>query len=463
MMRWLSGHRSAVIGALLILWLIALLVLLAWGVITSNIVASMLSGAGLAVVIVLGGSVLLVPDNSRPQATERMLMVASKTLEHLRGGLTAENCAAVCQLILPETTAQGVAITDTEHVLAYEGPLQITYGPGSENTWPTREVLSSKRYQTFVRLDSDDQSNQQYRSFVPGMEDASRQAGIIVPLLVQDKAVGTIKLYYDAAVSIDRTQLAIARGFGGLISSQLSSHELDLQSELTAKAELKALQAQINPHFLFNALNTMAALARTDPPRARELLREFAVFYRRTLEASDQTITLAAELEQTRRYLKIEQARFGEGRIIETEHITHGCENVLVPSFIVQPIVENAVRHAMRDEGPLHIDIFATVEGDDILVAVADDGLGMEQEVVDSLLAGTYESSYGTTAGTGIAVRNVVERLERFFGGDSGIEIMSRPDEGTVVTLRLANVAPTGNMETTMDVEGLVSTLGTME
>ena len=460
--RWFAGHRAAIVGTSLIVWLVALLFLLAWGVIESNIVAAMLSGAGLAVVIVLGGSILLVPDNTRPQATERMLMVASNTLEHLRGGLTAENCAAVCQLLLPETTAQGVAITDTERVLAYEGPLQITYGPGSENTWPTCEVLSSKRVETFVRLDSADQQYQQYRSFVPGMEDGSRAAGIIVPLLVQDRAVGTIKLYYRSAASIDRTQLAIARGFGGLISSQLSSHELDLQSELTAKAELRALQAQINPHFLFNALNTMAALARTDPPRARELLREFAVFYRRTLESSDQAIPLSAELEQTQRYLKIEQARFGEGRIVETEHIAHGCENVLVPPFIVQPIVENAVRHAMRDEGPLHIDIFATVEGDDILVAVADDGLGMEQGLVDSLLQGNYEPEQ-STGGTGIAVRNVVERLERFYGGDSGIEIVSRPDEGTVVTLRLAGAAAVAGSEATMDMEGLVSTLGTME
>ena len=456
---WLAGHRTAAVGGVLIFALMGLLMVLAWGIIESNIVASMLSGAGLAVIIVLGGSILLVPDNTRPQATERMLLVASNTLEHLRGGLTAENCAAVCTLLLPETTAQGIAFTDTERVLAYEGTLHISCGPGSENTWPTREVLSSKRVETFVSLDSDDQ---QYRSFVPGMDEETRAAGIIVPLLVQDNAVGTIKLYYRSAASIDRTQMAIARGFGGLISSQLSSHELDTQAELTAKAELRALQAQINPHFLFNALNTMAALARTDPMRSRELLREFAVFYRRTLESSDQNITLAAELDQTRRYLTIEQARFGEGRIVETEHIAPGCESVLVPPFIVQPIVENAVRHAMRDEGPLHIDIYATKQGNDILIAVADDGLGMDQELVDRLLSGNYESPQGT-ANTGIAVHNVEERLKRVYGGDSGIEIVSRPDEGTVVTLRLADVAQPRDNEATMDVEGLVSTLGTME
>ena len=459
MMQWLERNRTSVVGAMLIFGLVGLLMLLAWGIINSDIVAAMLSGAGLAVVIVLGGSILLVPDNSRPQATERMLMVASNTLEHLRGGLTADNCSTVCRLLLPETTAQGIAITDTERVLAYEGEMQTKYGPGTENTWPTREVLFSKRVETFVNIDSADQ---QYRTFVPGMDLDSHAAGIIVPLLVQGQPVGTIKLYYRSAASIDRTQFAIARGFGGLISSQLSSHELDTQAELTAKAELRALQAQINPHFLFNALNTMAALARTDPPRARELLREFAVFYRRTLEASEQTITLASELEQTRRYLKIEQARFGEDRIVETEHIAEGCEDVLVPSFIVQPIVENAVRHAMRDEGTLHIDVFATVEGDDILVAVADDGLGMEPEVAERILKEEAEPSQDA-GGTGIAVRNVAERLKRFFGGASGIQIVSRPDEGTVVTLRLAGVAPLSDDDDTVDIDDLAATLGNME
>ena len=271
------------------------------------------------------------------------------------------------------------------------------------------------------------------------------RGGIVVPLNVQNRTYGTIKFYFRSPADIDRTQLAIARGFGQLLSTQLSTHELDRQAELTAKAEVKALQAQINPHFLFNTINTIAAFTRTDPTQARALLREFAVFYRQTLESSDQLIPLSRELEQTRRYLRFEHARFGEDRIKESEHIAPGCGDVLVPAFIVQPVVENAVRHAMRDDGPLHIDIRADADGDDMLIAVADDGLGMDDATRKSLLAGINCRRDGTCSkdekGTGIALRNVSERLDRFYGYGSGLDIMSKPGEGTCVTMRLARTA----------------------
>lgn len=417
--------------------------LLSWGITSNNIWLSMMAGALLAAVIVLGGTMVLIPDNLRSQATERTMRVASSTLEHMRGGLTAENCNAVCQLILPETEAEAVALTDSQVVLAYVGERAAAFPPGSPNTDPTLEVLRSGRMETFSTR------NMQLQ-MLEGLPMSDRSVariegypvGIIVPLVVADKPVGTLKLYYRNGNQIDRTQLTIARGLATLLSAQLSSHELDRQAELTARAEVKALQAQINPHFLFNTLNTIAAFTRTDPTKARDLLREFAVFYRRTLESSESQITLDQELEQTRRYLTIERARFGEDRIIESEYLEEGLGDVLIPPFLVQPIVENAVRHAMRDEGPLCIDIHATVDGEDVLIAVADDGLGMDEDVADRLLAQTQNTTHGDGEGTGIALRNVAERIERFYGVGSGVEVMSKLGEGTVVTLRLADAAP---------------------
>ncbi len=266
--------------------------------------------------------------------------------------IDAESAPIICSLLLPQTSAAAIGLTDREHVLGFEGDIPTTHLPGSRISGPTSEVLASCRMETFVSIDS--------RQQVLKRKGAARGSafGIIVPLMVQDKAVGAIKLYYRRGIDIDRTQLAIAEGLGQLLSTQLSSYELDRQAELTARAEVKALQAQINPHFLFNTLNTIASLTRTDPEKARNLLREFAGLYRRTLESSpDALIPLSQELTQVRSYLTIEKARFGEKRIIESEHVEAGCEDILVPSFLVQPIVENAVRHAMRDEGPLHIDV----------------------------------------------------------------------------------------------------------
>ena len=421
------------------------LVLLALGIVWSSAALSLVAGALMAGVIVVAGSVNLVPDDTRSQATERTLRVATNTLEYLHGGLTPENAQAICALLLPETNAAGVAITDSERVLAYEGSFGVAYTPGSENSRPTREVLRSKRTETFYAMDQD---MQEPRRLTAGARSDGGSFGVVVPLIVQDKAVGTIKLYYTRDRDMDRTQLAIARGLGMLLSTQLSAYELDAQAELTARAEVKALQAQINPHFLFNTLNTIASLCRTDPMRARTLLREFSMFYRHTLESSESgLIPLSRELEQTRRYLLIEKARFGEDRIIEDEHIAAAVEQLAVPSFVVQPIVENAVRHAMRDSEPLSIDIHATTDGDDVLIAVTDDGLGMTEEAAARLL-GSDDSAAdpapvgsGRKRGAGMALKNVLERLQRFYGPGSGVEIFSKPGEGTCVTLRFGGAA----------------------
>lgn len=428
------------ISLLLLLCAAVLAAALAWSVSDGLVLTAMLVGCGLAMIIVMSGAISLSPEDTRAESTERTLRVATNTLSHLRGGLTVENARAICALLLPETSAEGIAITDTKTVLAYEGTLETPFGAGTANAKPTLEVLESKRMETFVSVD---QESQDVRRFSIGARRAGHAFGIIVPLIVQDSAVGAIKFYYRRDLDIDRTQLAIAEGLGTLLSTQLSSYELDRQAELAARAEIKALQAQINPHFLFNTLNTIASFTRTNPTRARDLLREFSMFYRRTLESSEKTlITLSQELEQTRRYLKIEKARFGEDRIVESEHVEEGCAELPVPSFLVQPIVENAVRHAMRDEGALHVDVQVASDGDDILIAVADDGLGMDKAVADRLLASATEvrdPEGGASRGAGMALRNVAERVERFFGVGSGVEIVSKPGEGTCVTLRLAN------------------------
>ncbi len=433
-----AERRYLVLG-LIVLVLFALLM---WGIATSSIIATMFAGAGMAVCIVLVGSSILVPDTLRSQATERTLRVCSATLAHMRGGLTEENCQAVCQLLLPETEASAIAMTDSQRVLAYVGEEPAVVPAGSANSAPTMEVLRSGRMETFSMQDMrgialerelpDDASSRTVDGF---------PVGIIVPLIIAEEPIGTLKLYYRNSHKIDNTQLRIARGLADLLSTQLTTYELDRQAELTARAEVKALQAQINPHFLFNTLNTIASFTRTDPIQARDLLREFSVFYRKTLEGTESRIPLSSELEQVRRYLKIEKARFGTDRIVETEVIEPGLEEVLVPAFLVQPIVENAVRHAMRDDAPLHIDIMVGTDGDDVVIAVADDGLGMEESVADRLLEVAATPPRGQSKGAGIAIHNVAERVERFYGVGSGIEIMSKLGEGSCITLRLAGVA----------------------
>ena len=442
---WLTSSFHLLLSALAI----ALLGMLSWGLIAGNLPATIVAGVGLATVITMASSNLLASDDQRSQATERTLRVASATATHMRGGLTPEGCRAVCRLLLPETEATAIAMTDTRETLAYVGEGSYGAGEGITNSAPTSEVLENGRIQTFSKLNENQWSRAE--GVLGGLiSEATRSypVGVIVPLTVSERTVGTIKLYYRNGSAINRTQMAIARGFAGLLSSQLSVYELDRQAELTAQAEVKALQAQINPHFLFNTLNTIAAFTRTDPTRARDLLREFSVFYRRTLEGTEAPILLSEELEQTRRYLNIERARFGDDRIIWTEDVEPGCEDVKVPAFIVQPIVENAVRHAMREEGPLSIDVQVATDGEDVLIAIADDGVGMDEDVATRLLGASDVAPSDSAKGTGIALRNVADRVELFYGEGSGIEIMSKVGSGTCVTLRLVGVAPSTQLST---------------
>ena len=154
-----------VVGLLLVACAVVLAFALMWSVDDGLVVATMLIGCGFAAVIVFGGAVSLAPDDTRSEATERTLRVATGTLAHLRGGLTEENARAICALLLPETSAIGIAITDTSKVLALEGPVDTPFVSGTENAKPTLEVLESKRMETFVSVD---QESQDVRRFSVG-------------------------------------------------------------------------------------------------------------------------------------------------------------------------------------------------------------------------------------------------------------------------------------------------------
>jgi two-component system sensor histidine kinase LytS len=268
--------------------------------------------------------------------------------------------------------------------------------------------------------------------------DCLLKAAIVVPLEMRGQAVGTLKFYYTTPRLLNETQIAMVEGLAKLLSTQLELSELDRQTALATSMELKALQSQINPHFLFNTINTIASLIRTDPPKARELLREFASFYRRTLENSEELITLDRELEYVRRYLTFERARFGEERIRVTEDVDASALEVQVPAFVLQPLVENAVQHGIRPDGPLHILIEGRGGPGRLDLAVRDDGKGISAEDLPRVL----EPGFGR--GLGIALKNVDDRLKGHFGPDSGLKVASREGEGTTVRVVIAPVGAKG-------------------
>jgi LytS/YehU family sensor histidine kinase len=178
-------------------------------------------------------------------------------------------------------------------------------------------------------------------------------------------------------------------------------------------------------------INTIAMLIRTDPGGARDLLREFAAFYRRMLEDNEGLVPLEREVEYALTYLRFEQARFGD-RLCVVSDLDPEVLVAQVPAFILQPIVENCVQHGVREEGPLTVSIAAGRVDGDIRVAIADDGVGISEEDLPRVL----EVGFGT--GLGIALGNVHDRLKGHFGPGSGLSVESERGQGTVVTVTIA-------------------------
>jgi two-component system sensor histidine kinase LytS len=363
------------------------------------------------------------PDHLRAVQSQRVLDIANESLTFMRQGLTPYTSQEVCKLILQRTDAAAVAITDRDTVLGFAGTGEDHHTAGGPIiTRATSEVLETGDYRV---LESREEIGCPKR-------DCPLRAAIVVPLESRGVPVGTLKFYYETPRLLNETQVTMVGGLAKLLSTQLELSELERQTELAYRMELKALQSQINPHFLFNTINTIASLIRTDPPRARELLREFATFYRRTLENSEELIPFSQELDYVRRYLVFERARFGEERIRFGEDVPADLESLMVPAFLLQPIVENAVQHGIRLSGPLHIKLIARSHGDAVFLEVTDDGRGIPAADLPRVL------DVGFGRGLGIALKNVDDRLKGHFGPDSGISVASTEGQGTTVTLTLA-------------------------
>ncbi len=384
---------------------------------------------------------LFDPDYRAARQSDDILTLASKTLECLSQGMTKEAAQELCDLLLPlAAPAVAVGITDSMIVMGYTG-----YGmSGSHQGDPIRTaairgVLENGEARKLL-------TNEEIG--VP-LTAARVNGAIIQPLYIGRKITGTLTFFYRRASQIGEVQTSIAQGIANLLSTQLSAVALEEQTKLATSMELKMLQAQINPHFLFNTINTIASFIRTDPNQARDLLREFAVFYRSTLEDANDLIPLEREIKQVERYFMFERARFGDERLCLQIDIDPEVYKMMVPSFMIQPLVENSVRHAMKSEGRLTISVNGRMTDKEAIIEVIDDGMGMSPEKMRTMM--DPESSQGL----GIAVRNVHDRMESYFGAGSRMDIDSKLDQGTRVTFTLVK-GPVGDFVPTEGAQEIV-------
>ena len=211
--------------------------------------------------------------------------------------------------------------------------------------------------------------------------------------------------------------------FVAVVRTSLRLRETEMalgrQETTAARARFQALQAQIRPHFLFNALSTISYLVRTEPEKARKLLGRLAGIYRYLLHSMDRPVCLAKEVEQVQSYLEIEMARFGE-RLQVTIEIPEELGDAQVPHLLLQPLVENAVKHGIAPlpEGG-RVLVRASAEGQELFLQVQDDGVGYD----------------GRVRGTGLS--NVAQRVVMLGRGRGSLRIEGGAGEGTLVRIRI--------------------------
>ena len=209
-------------------------------------------------------------------------------------------------------------------------------------------------------------------------------------------------------------------------SQQRERLALELESRL-AKTNLEMLRMQLNPHFLFNTLNAISTLVHTNPHAADNMITDLSALLRDSLDSlGEPEVSLGRELEYLRRYTDIEQTRFGDR--LQIEHsIGPEALNALVPTFLLQPIVENAIRHGLEPEvGTGCIQISASRKGEVLQLRVADNGKGLD-------------ASRTTPASerNGIGLSNSRARLEELYGRKQSFTLSNRPEGGCLVTIEI--------------------------
>ncbi|MFD3450520.1 LytS/YhcK type 5TM receptor domain-containing protein, partial [Microbacteriaceae bacterium 4G12] len=383
------------------------------------------NGTGSFIFLSIIQSMLRQEEQTRALQTHKVLHIADETLPYLRRGLTEDSCKQVANIIYRFTGADAVSLTGTEKILAHVGLASDHHIPShSLITGLSKSVLNTGM---IMKAKSREEINCLH-------EGCPLQAAVVIPLTSHEKTIGTLKMYFRNPNMLGKVEEELAEGLAKIFSTQLELGEAELQSKLLQDAEIKALQAQINPHFLFNAINTVSALCRTDVEKARKLLLQLSVYFRCNLQgARNLLIPLEQELNHVHAYLSLEQARFPNKYTVHT-YVEEGTENILVPPFVLQLLVENALRHAFpKKQSVCQVEIHAHTKQDYIHFQVIDNGQGIEKEKLKQLGFGVVPSKKGT----GTALYNINQRLIGLFGKETIIHIVSEIEKGTTVSFTI--------------------------
>ncbi|QLY29473.1 histidine kinase [Nocardia huaxiensis] len=377
--------------------------------------------------LLIAGAVLAWPRTRRTvttsaeRAVHSTLHTASLAARPLRAGLTVESAEEAAPHLRALTGAAALGVADPEGgLLAWDG----VHGDLDEVFLDAaRQAVAGERRILVIAGDSGEYP---------------RRTVTAQPLLIEDTGVVGV-LGIVTGGQPEPGMLGALAEVARYVCGQLELAELDASRARLDRAEVRALRAQISPHFIYNALNTIASFVRTDPGRARELILEFADFTRYSFRSAAEYTVLSDELNNIDRYLALERARFGDALQVRLR-IAPEVLGVVLPFLALQPLVENAVRHGLAPRpGGGTVSIAAVDEGTDCVISVEDDGVGMDPELLRSGALDAVESSGGPARfeAAHVGLANVDDRLRAAFGNDYGLVVETAPGAGTKVSMRV--------------------------
>ena len=414
------------VAAVTVLWAVVVLVSQVLAEPPLSPVATMVAGVALTNVAILGyASTLRGPRQHRARPRAIPAVPQDRTDDGDRPvGLTDEVVDAAVDLLMPLLGGDAVSITDRHRMLAFAGPGHDHHARGSALYAPARgEVLATGRTMTISGRGDD----------VIGCPEPAcpLRSAAIAALSIGEEVIGSVTVYRSTD---DPPEPDLVEAAAGILSLHLALAELQAEQRLSLDFELDALRAQINPHFLFNTLNTIASRIRTDPEDARQLLVRLADFFRYAIRQRGQFAEFSEEYAFVRTYVTLEQARFGDRLHVEYD-IDPAVLGVEVPVLVIQPLIENAIKHgASGNVGRTTVRLRARVDplSRTVRVVVRDDGVGMPADT-----HATMPVARGPHEDGGVGLRNIRARLGLLFGDRHTFEVHSAPGEGTTIHLEV--------------------------
>lgn len=358
-------------------------------------------------------------------ATERALKIVEQALPHLRRGMNAQTARAIAGLLYAELHIAAVSIANKDCVLAH-------IGLGTEHHRPREPLLT--RVAKLALQTNRVQVAYSREHIQCRYKKCPLQTAIAIPLCQSGEAIGLITLFFRRAQQIRTVEIALAQGIGKLMSDQLDVIAAEKMKQLLQEAEMRHLQAQINPHFLFNTLHLIAALIRVNPRLARHITVQLGHLMRMNLKMTDEPlIPLTQEIDHFNAYLEIVKVRFSD-RLTVSFACDDGIGTALIPPFTLQPLAENSLKHGLRrTAGNGRLDIAITQRTTAIHCAISDNGCGIPEQ----LLAKLGQEPLQRDKGNGIGVYNVNQRLTGFFGTSAQLHFQNKPGGGCTVTFQI--------------------------